>query len=177
VNHDFLLYKLEARFGITYSFLCVIQDFLRNRKQRVVVDGTASEWCHVLSGVAQGSIMGPPLFVLYIIYISLYILIYNDIDVSLFADDTKLVKNVRDAIILQRALHATVHWCKLCRLQPNVNKCGVIILSRENISVNFDYIMSGSILQKLNNVDDLGVIFDTKLLFINHKTSVRSKAM
>jgi hypothetical protein len=61
--------------------------------------------------------------------------------------------------------------------QPNVNNFGVIILTRKNISVNFVYIMSGSTLQEHNNGNDLGVIFDTKLLFIDHIISqVKSNA-
>lgn len=145
----------------------------------MVVGGDTSEWCDVLSGIAQGSTLGPLLFVLFIDDLPEYLSIY-DVDILLFADDSKLfklIKTVRDAIVLQRALHSLLHWCNTWKLHPNVNKCGVISFTWKDIPLNFEYSMLGSKLQQLQNVNDLGVIFDPKLLFVNHITSIKSKAM
>ncbi len=77
-----------------------IKNWLNNRKQRVVINGTASDWESVTSGVSQGSVLGPFLFIIYI----------NDIDVGLnnfiskFADDTKIGNSIvddRDRLNLQ----------------------------------------------------------------------------
>ena len=179
VDHEYLVYKLEKRFGITGKFLAIIADFLRNRKQRVVVGGATSGWCNVTSGIPQGSILGPLLFVLFIDDLPEYVSIY-DVDILLFADDSKIfkiVKTVRDAIILQRALHSLIHWCKIWKLQPNVKKCGIISLTWKTSPIVFNYNICGTNLQRLHKVNDLGVIFDSKLLFADHIAAVRSKAM
>ena len=89
VPHSRLLSKLQAH-GITGNILKWLQDWLTDRKQRVVINGTSSEWQNVISGVPQGSVLGPILFLVYV----------NDIDeglsckISKFADDTKIASRV-----------------------------------------------------------------------------------
>ena len=85
VWHKELLYKLKS-VGVTDSLFHWCSDYLANRKQRVVIPGACSDWLPVTGGVPQGSILGPPLFRLYI----------NDIvdnintTIRLFADETSL---------------------------------------------------------------------------------------
>ena len=90
--HDGLIYKLKS-LGISGSLLKLIQNYLDNRFQRVLLNGQTSEWKPVKAGVPQGSILGPLFFLVYI----------NDIcsnlstNVKLFADDTSLFSIVNDA--------------------------------------------------------------------------------
>ena len=91
VWHDGLIFKLRQN-GISGDIINILQDFLRNRKQRVVLNGQCSSWADVNAGVPQGSILGPLLFLIYI----------NDLSDSLksecklFADDTSLFSVVND---------------------------------------------------------------------------------
>ena len=99
VPHKRLIEKIKS-YGIGQHITNWIQDFLQGRKHRVCVNGKFSEWAPVTSGIPQGSVLGPLLFVLYI----------NDLpeniisDIYLFADDTKIftqVNNIEDATKLQ----------------------------------------------------------------------------
>ncbi len=98
-----------------------IREFLTNRKMRVRVTGEFSEWNRVTSGVPQGSVLSPILFVLYV----------NDIPegvrslIKLFADDTKVlgkVRNEEDRDIVQRDLDYTEEWSRIWQLGFNLEK-------------------------------------------------------
>ena len=111
VPHRRLLLKLK-KYGIEGNILKWIEDFLKERRQRVVLNGKYSSWKKVISGIPQGSVLGPVLFIIYV----------NDMPDSLnsfckiFADDTKLytaVENKRDQIKLQRDLIKLCKWSKL----------------------------------------------------------------
>ena len=91
VPHERLLVKLHA-YGIRGNLLQWIKPFLTNRKQRVVINGKSSNLEPVISGIPQGSVLGPILFLIYV----------NDLPemarskLKLFADDTKLYKSIKD---------------------------------------------------------------------------------
>lgn len=108
VPHRRLLVKL-AGYGINGKLLDWCRAFLANRVQRVVMGDVCSEWSSVLSGVPQGSVLGPLFFVMYI----------NDIadgmcsKIELFADDTKqmsVVENSHDADVFQDDLNRLSNW-------------------------------------------------------------------
>ena len=83
--HEGLIFKLKKK-GNSGKLLNLIKDFLKNRKQRVALNGQFSSWADVNAGFPQGSILGPLLFLIYINDLS------NDLSsrAKLFADDTSL---------------------------------------------------------------------------------------
>ena len=103
VPHQRLLLKLKAH-GIGDSITDWIEQWLTDRRQRVVVDGEVSTWKSVLSGVPQGSVLGPILFLIYI----------NDLDDSItsnvlkFADDTKLFRKVNIILMVINNIYKTI---------------------------------------------------------------------
>jgi len=129
VPHKRLVSKLKA-YGISDKTCNWIQDFLYNRRQRVCVNGQFSKWHPVTSGIPQGSVLGPTLFVLFI----------NDLplnlksDTYLFADDTKLfrkITNERDIELVQSDLNKLVEWSKIWLLKFHPDKCKVLTISNK----------------------------------------------
>ena len=124
VPHQRLLNKVQA-YGIDGRVLEWIRCFLSDRKQRVIVKGKTSSWADVLSGIPQGSVLGPILFIIFI----------NDLPdvvdtcVKIFADDTKIFNHIRtqsDCEKLQRDLDNLSEWSDKWQLRFNVSKCGVM---------------------------------------------------
>ena len=92
VNHDIILHKLKYQFGINEHMLKFIKEYLKDRKQRVLVKGEFSTILDVKSGVPQGSILGPVLFVLFINDIQTKI--SENTQIMLYADDTKIWRHI-----------------------------------------------------------------------------------
>ena len=175
VPHRRLLKKLEA-YGIKGLELDWIKSFLSDRYQYVRVNGKLSKRCRVLSGVPQGSVLGPLLFVIYI----------NDLpevtnaEMFLFADDTKLVEeinSVQDAQKLQQDIDAMERWSEDWLLKFHPDKCHVLTLGKFwNIKHAHPYEIDGSILEHVDQEKDLGVIIDSGLTFDEHIFSKIKKA-
>uniref|UniRef100_A0A4W3GR14 Reverse transcriptase domain-containing protein n=1 Tax=Callorhinchus milii TaxID=7868 RepID=A0A4W3GR14_CALMI len=153
VPHKRLIQKLEAH-SIKGTVAVWIKNWLSDRKQRVVVNGGFLKWKEVCSGVPQGSVLGPLLFLIYI----------NDLDlgiestISKFADDTKLgrvVNSEEDCNQLQADIHRMVEWADMWQMDFNVDKCEVIHLGRKND--RRQYRLGSSILRGVNVQRDLGV--------------------
>jgi hypothetical protein len=132
VPHKRLLVKLRAH-GVTGGVLRWITAWLADRKQRVVLNGKSSDWMSILSGVPQGSVLGPILFLVFI----------NNLDVQAalvtivrkFADDTKLgqvVKTDRDSEVLQNSLDKLTAWADTWGMSFNVKKCVVMHFGHNN---------------------------------------------
>ena len=159
VPHQRLLHKLKLH-GISGYILSWIREWLKDRKQRVTLNGFKSEWQKVLSGVPQGSVLGPLLFIIYL----------NDLESKLgckvfkFADDTKLVKTVNDlesSFELQKILDRLIAWAEKWQMEFNVKKCKVSHIGSTN--GKFEYEMNGNFLKEVNEEKDLGIIISNDL--------------
>jgi hypothetical protein len=125
VDHSILLRKLKA-YGVSVRLFHWFSDYLNNRRQRVVVDGAASQWTPVTSGVPQGSILGPMLIVIFINDVPK--VVENGTMSALFADDTKVyrtITSVSDCDQQQQALTNLDVWSSDNNIKFNALKCNV----------------------------------------------------
>ena len=133
--HQRLLLKLKSH-GIGNDVINWIEKWLTHRKQRVIVDGEISNWKSVLSGVPQGSVLGPILFLIYI----------NDLEADIssivltFADATKVfrkVTNYTDKQSLQDDLDKLVKWSEKGQMLFNYGKCKCINIGHGNMNEEY----------------------------------------
>ena len=178
VPHKRLLRKLEG-YGITGKVLAWIKDFLQGRKQRVIYNDETSDWEQVLSGVPQGSVLGPTLFILYVMDIP------DDIKstVDMFADDTKIyraVRNDEDAEQLQRDINTLIEWSNKWMMKFNVRKCKHMRISRQSDNPKPEYFMTDpngpQRLESINKEKDLGVFVSNDMKVETQCTEAAKKA-
>ena len=180
VHHGILLQKLQMS-GITGKILCWIKNFLSDRKQSVSVEGFMSSESIVTSGVPQGSVLGPILFLVHI----------SDIDkgtqhckVSSFADDTRIMKGIkdttreRDITRLQDDLNSIYQWANESKMQFNENKFEMMHYKpRQSVSDDPIYkTIDGQSIEQKKNVKDLGIIMSDSANFSDNIALVAKKA-
>ena len=134
VPHRQLLNKLKY-YGITGDLVKWIEQWVTKRNQRVTLENHVSSKLPVKSGVPQGTVLGPLMFLLYI----------NDIDenistmVRLFADDYviyRIIESLEDSLCLQRDINAILDWTRKWQMQLNIDKCAV---TRSLFPITLDY--------------------------------------
>ncbi|MCP4476079.1 MAG: hypothetical protein GY821_16275 [Gammaproteobacteria bacterium] len=172
VNHRKLLIKLRG-YGICGGVISWIRSFLTDRFQRVKIDHTYSTWLPVTSGVPQGSVLGPLLFLLYVN--DLPDLLPSAVTPKLFADDLKIYAPVGNSTSLQHALHLLLEWCFRWQLHVQPLKCHVLPVG---CAINDDtaFTLGTVVLHKVDSCRDLGVIMSSSLNFVEHYSSIVEKA-
>ena len=176
IPHDLLIHKIQA-FGIYGKLHQWLKDYLCNRQQRVIIENETSHFVPVLSGVPQGSILGPLLFLLYIN--DLPSCISCSTKMALYADDAKMYRQIaslNDCLSLQSDLDNVNRWSKSWQLKFNLKKCSVITFSRKRSNIHFYYNMSGFPLKHESSIKDLGVTVECDLSWNQHIVSVVRKA-
>ena len=159
VPHKKLIEKMKT-LKINGYIINWVENWLTNRQQRVVIRGNESNWLPVTSGVPQGSVLGPILFLIYI----------NDLEKGInsrvlkFADDTKIfrcIKSPADSLILQNDLNKLVEWSLNCHMPFNTSKCHSLHLGHDNKKQV--YYLSGERIHHTNVERDLGVLIQDDL--------------
>ena len=172
VPHGRLVKKVQS-LGIDAGVIKWIQQWLDGRCQRVVVDNCLSGWRPVTSGVPQGSVLGPLLFVIYI----------NDLDdgvvnwISKYADDTKVGGVVDNGVgfqSLQGDLCRLEEWAERWQMEFNAEKCEVLHFGRNN--PNRTYRVNGRALRNAVEQRDLGITVHSSLKVESHVDRVVKKA-
>ena len=175
VNHSLLAHKLE-HYGIRGNINDWISNFLCKRSQAVVVDGERSSSVSVRSGVPQGSVLGPCLFLAYI----------NDLPerVSstscLFADDTllhRLMKESKDREIIQEDLRNLENWEQEWEMYFHPSKCNILPISktRNNLDTT-EYHLHNERLETVTSAKYLGVTLQSDMKFDQHIDIICNKA-
>uniref|UniRef100_K7F0L4 Reverse transcriptase domain-containing protein n=1 Tax=Pelodiscus sinensis TaxID=13735 RepID=K7F0L4_PELSI len=169
VSHDILINKL-GKYNLDGVTIRWVNNWLDNRTQRVVINGSQSCWKGIISGVPQGSVLGPALFNIFI----------NGLDIGIesklikFADDTKLGGVATALVIIQNDLDKLEKWSKVNRMKFNKDKCKVLHLGRNNQF--HTYRMGSDCLGGSTAERDLGVIVDHKLNMSQQCDAVAKKA-
>ena len=172
VPHKRLLLKLKA-YGIRGKLLSWIEDFLSDRTQVVEIRGEISESLAVTSGVPQGSVLGPVLFLVYINDL------VNNLEcfTLLFADDAKIyreIKSEEDIKAMERDLIRLQEWSAKWLLTFNVDKCATLHIGHRN--PNVEYQMNGETIKSSDVEKDLGVYVSKDLKQSHHIGTVVKKA-
>ena len=171
VWHEGLLYKLKT-YGIDGQLLSLLENYLKNREQRVVLNGQTPEWRKIKSGVPQGSVLGPLLFLIYI----------NDLPDGLssickiFADDASLFSKVIDinesANNLNSDLEKITKWAHQWKMQfnPDPNKqANQVIFSKKLNGISYPSVkFNNNDIAKCSDQKHLGIVLDSMLNFESH---------
>ena len=174
VPHRKLLRKLD-NYGIRGNTWKWVSAFLSNRMQQVVLDGEVSGQMPVVSGVPQGSVLGPLLFLIFI----------NDLPSSvisktrLFADDCILyrhITNQNDCFILQNDLDHLAHWEDTWGMQFHPQKCNSLSITRSHTPFKHDYTLKGHTLESVHTAKYLGVTLSSNMSWEPHINNITTKA-
>ena len=174
VPHRRLLKKLE-HYGVRGSTLAWIRDFLSGRSQTVLLEGETSSGAPVISGVPQGTVMGPILFLLYI----------NDLpeglssNVRLFADDCVLYREIstrNDSSMLQNDLDLLNKWEKAWQMEFNPSKCAVLSFTASKSHPEYNYYIHNEMLARAKEHKYLGVMLSSDFKWSSHINSAANKA-
>ena len=182
-----MLKKLEC-YGISGDYNKWLKNFLSERKQKVYINGSFSYETPVLSGVPQGSVLGPLLFVLYINDLVQFI---RTSELKTFADDTKLshpISNAEDKEALQEDLNRVIEWSHKNNMDLNKKKFDLVChQGKVNNSVsllkelpffenNFTYDADDVAIHATEVVRDLGVYVDRQLNWESHVAKITLQA-
>ena len=175
VDHEGLLLKLE-HLGIRGPLLNWTRSFLIGRTQRVVVEGKASTPSIVLSGVPQGTVLGPLFFLIYINDISKGLT--KGTKIRLFADDSLLyrtIKTPKDSAILQKDLETLQIWEKQWKMEFHPGKCQLLRITNKNKPIISNYLIHDTPILETDSAKYLGVVIDSKLNWKSQYTNVIKK--
>ena len=168
MSHEKRLFKLEY-LGIGGSLLAWFRSYLSGRRHRVVIDNEQSDFPPVTSGVPQGSILGPLLFLLFIN--DMPNAISKETSLPLLADDSKCFRVIlgRDDVEkLQDDLNKLFQWSCIWGMEFNAKKCKVLRVARIRSIYDMDYYLGGIKLDCVDDEKDLGILVSHNSSWNNH---------
>lgn len=178
ISHEILIEKLK-KIGIKGAFLKLLANYINNRSQVVVINGKVSKCRLITAGIAQGSLLGPVLFLIYI----------NDIfdlqlhaKIQLFADDAILIFGALTYEILKQYMANDLDqlnlWLNKNKLSLNLKKTEYLIFYLRNTDTKeiFNQLpFNSEIIKRVDKAEYLGLILNTSLSFADHVNKVKKK--
>ena len=170
IPHDLLIAKLHA-YGFDISALCYIYSYLKGRMQSVRINNIYSIYLLIVSGVPQGSILGP---IFFNVFINDFIFFLKQSDPFNFADDNTLsafAKTLRElVIILERECNIAVDWLNFNHMLANPSKFHAIFLCKDKkqCTINTPINVKDKIIHSESSVKLIGVTIDDHLKFDIH---------
>ena len=155
VDHEVLLTKLQLH--LPNWLTSWIAAYLSDRKQRVVVSGTKTDWKSVEAGVIQGSVLGPVLFLIFISDINE--VLPQGVDLQKYADDilTYIIGRTITQDLPQQIVDSISKWCQTNKMRLNTNKCKVMIINKK-VSSNLPSVeLNNNTLEEVSSYKYLGV--------------------
>ena len=175
VWHQGLIHKLHC-IGIRGALLCWFTDYLRDRRQAVVIKGKSSTYRPIKAGVPQGSVLGPLLFLVYINDIVKNI----DSTVKLFADDTSMYLSLGDTVersrLLNSDLRKIINWSQKWKVHFNPLKTELMNVSNQQQVETLPLMFGQETLQATDKHKHLGVIIQSNCKWDNHIDSLITKS-
>jgi len=174
VSHSFLIHKLE-HYGIRGNLLTWLENFLDQRTQRVMIDGHFSSTTNVTSGVPQGSVLAPLLFLCFI----------NDLPegirsrIKLYADDVLLYSTITspdDCHQIQADLIILEQWAKKWSMTFNPSKCEFLRVTNRMNPIQMTYYIQNQQIKQVPHAKYLGVTIDQHLTWNEHVRQITAKA-
>ena len=175
VSHKKLFSRLHS-YGIRGNVLLWLQNFFTSRTQRTKVGDLFSEARDLISGIVQGSGLGPVMFVIFINELIELLDCFN-VKVKLFADDVKLyvkATDYKDIDTLQQAINKLTEWAKLWQLTISIDKCNVLNVGKVNVPSLLN--IEGHLLPSVTACRDLGLLVSQNLSPSAHINEIVVKA-
>lgn len=171
-----LVQKLQT-VGVHHRIIAWIKGFITNRTFQVKVNDSFSDTYTVTSGVPQGGVLSPVLFIIYTSDLPDQIDKFN-VKCSMFADDVKLYKNIskpEDCLALQGAIKEIADWSDKWKLPLSASKTKLLHLGKSK-TARYNYMLGGTRIVSVDTLRDLGFIMDKKLTFTDHCEGIAKRA-
>ena len=173
MQHDLLIAKLNA-YGFDHSTIALSNSYFSVRKQRTKIGTDFSNWAEIILGAAQGSIIGPLAFNIYINDIFFFT---EETEITNYADDNTpfACDTTVDLVIgrLEKDLGNLLQWFKLNYFKPNLEKCHLLL---NNSSSNLYIKVCGKMISNSKNEKLLGITINSALNFDTHVNNLCKKA-
>ena len=173
VCHSKFLYKI-SKYGISGAAFKWIQSFLLDRYQYVKINNTLSPSVRVISGVPQGTVLGP---IFYLLFTADLPNVVSHSNISMYADDTKIfrpIQNNSDCVLLQKDLNSIFLWAKKWQMKLNPEKTKHLRIGSD--MTTYVYTLENKEIENVKFINDVGVTIQSDLKFSIHCTNIARKA-